>query len=70
METSRTFSNVLEQFQKKRKDLVANLIYLFQTLNKIQKVEDKYNKKDTFNFIKKAKEKHNFFNKFIIEKKE
>ncbi len=26
METSRTFSNVLEQFQKKRKDLVANII--------------------------------------------
>jgi hypothetical protein len=26
METSRTFSNVLEKFQKKRKDLVANLI--------------------------------------------
>jgi hypothetical protein len=28
METSRTFSNVLEKFQKKRKDLVANLIPL------------------------------------------
>jgi hypothetical protein len=34
METSRTFSNVLEKFQKKRKDLVANLIYgPFLTLN-------------------------------------
>jgi hypothetical protein len=26
METSRTFSNVLEHFQKKRKNFVANLI--------------------------------------------
>jgi hypothetical protein len=33
METSRTFSNVLEKFQKKRKDLVANLIEIIKRIS-------------------------------------
>jgi hypothetical protein len=36
METSRTFSNVLEHFKKKRKNFVANLI----VPGKISPVED------------------------------